>query len=427
VNDARSRNLQVIVRTQTAPGWAADPACLGGISQPPLVSEHAALQEFYRRMAIELRGRVTAYEVWNEPNTRSEWGDCRPDAPRFTAMMRAAYLGVKAGDPDAVVVTGGLSNTGNGVAGFCNGSQPLGACGDLVFLQEMYFAGGKAGTHWDAIGHHPYGGLCAPASNSEADPCRSQGLWFRRLDDLRNIINDFGVPRGESPNVPVWPTEMGWLTDFDRGCNIGSKNAQKVSLAQQGDYLRGSFEYAAANMSWIGPMILFVIDQNVGQPGGCPGNPNEEEFRWFSVFFENAQRTSAGDKLAALVKQQPSLSSGGNPVYFARKGTTLNDSIAVTNVNGVADRVQATVVIGATNTTTTNTLLSWQGRQVPFSFPVPAGGSGPQTYTGTLTLRGLSNAGTGSPVVIPITVIATDTDPARSNFAVGFRTTQPGW
>ena len=342
VTQARASNFQVLVRVHETPGWAGHPSCQGGLAQPPAPELLSDFRSFLQTAAARYAGQVTGYEIWNEPNTDAEWGNCNPNPADFVALMRQAYLGIKAGDPEAIVVSGGLSNTGDGsVPGLCGGvSGPI--CGDLIFLQEMYQAGARAGTHWDAIGAHPYGGTCTPQSPAgfgpNADCANGVGLYFRRMDNMRNIINDFGVPRGESPNVPIWPTEMGWVTDFDRGCNIGSKESNKVSLAQQGDYLRGSFEHAADQMPYIGPMFLFLIDHKVGFSTDCDSQAvPPAEFRWFSVFYEGGTPTSAALKLQATPKQPTSIVVGAVSVA-AQKGSTIQATVKIINLGGSGER-----------------------------------------------------------------------------------------
>ena len=72
---------------------------------------------------------VKYFSVWNEPNLNYEWGNFDPDPARYGAMLKAAYPSIKAADPAAVVVTGGLSPTGDGTSG------PY--LGDLYYLNRL--------------------------------------------------------------------------------------------------------------------------------------------------------------------------------------------------------------------------------------------------------------------------------------------------
>ena len=76
---------------------------------------------------------------------------------------------MKAGDPNAMVITAGLATTG--------GDGGARALNDVGFIQGMYDAGAKG--NFDALGSHPYGFGSAPedpggpTSSSSAAPRRS--------------------------------------------------------------------------------------------------------------------------------------------------------------------------------------------------------------------------------------------------------------
>lgn len=328
VNGANARAIQVLMRLDGTPGWARDGGCNEPDSKNYPPRSNAEFAEFAYQTALHWRGKVAAYEIWNEPNVADEWGGCNPDPVRFTNLLAAVYPRLKQGDPNALLVTGGLSNTGDGSQpGVCDGQVQV--CGDLLYLQQMYtLGGGHMGTHWDALGAHPYGGPNAPDASPSSHP--PTGLYFRRMDDMRNIINDFG----HESTVPIWATEMGWLTDFDRGCSLddGGRLAQKVSLAQQGDYLVGAFTYAQANMPWIGPMFIFNLDWNVGFGANCE---NGDMFRWFSILNEIGGGTSAYQKLKNMAKvdRTPPQSSMSPLLAYSRSSYSVAWS-AVDNPGG---------------------------------------------------------------------------------------------
>jgi hypothetical protein len=96
----------------------------------------AAIEEFGRyaeRVARRYRGRVGAWEIWNEPNERTFW-QATPE--RYVRLMRAAYEGVKRGDPDVIVLGGSTSGV------------------DLPYLRTLLKLG--AGRWMDALSVHPY-------------------------------------------------------------------------------------------------------------------------------------------------------------------------------------------------------------------------------------------------------------------------------
>ena len=53
------------------------------------------------------KGRVVAYELWNEANLAAETGN-RINPGFYVEMVKAGYLAVKSADQNAVVVLGAI-------------------------------------------------------------------------------------------------------------------------------------------------------------------------------------------------------------------------------------------------------------------------------------------------------------------------------
>ena len=148
------------------PDWA------GGL---PGSADLGAVERFYSEMARYAQGTVVGYEILNEPNLPFEWGG-PPDAAGYTAFLKAAYRGIKAGDPGALVIGGGPSPNTGGFGGTIE---------DTDFLNGMYAAGAKG--YMDALGVHNYGGNTEP----ERDP-GDCGICFR---PGRDVSADHGEER----------------------------------------------------------------------------------------------------------------------------------------------------------------------------------------------------------------------------------------
>lgn len=239
-----------------------------GIGDPPLSSEDlSAFRSMMQALAAYVaktwrpRGLETiAYEVWNEPNLSTEWGipQTQPSAAQYTALLKAGYQGIKAGDAQAIVVSGGLATTGGSLydtaaeragveawARWFYGAEA--AVGDLTFLRNMYLNGAKG--YFDALGTHPYGGPDAP----ETPPAAATGpIYFRRAEEQRAVMLSFGDPS------PMWATEIGWI--LETTCDLGPFNWMKVSEAEQAQYLVDAYDYAQQHWPWIGPMFIFNLD-----------------------------------------------------------------------------------------------------------------------------------------------------------------------
>ncbi|MBI2863055.1 MAG: cellulase family glycosylhydrolase [Chloroflexi bacterium] len=260
-NAAQGRNLQLLIRVDGAPAWENG---VGGTAPPSNLNDFG---DFLYALASHLRGKVTAYEIWNEPNLASEWGGGAPDPGRYAQMLQAVYGRIKAGDPNALVVTAGLATNGEH-GGF--------ALDDLDFIQQMYNAGARG--YFDVLGSHPYGFAYPP----EYDPGAASGLAFRRAEQQYAVM----AANGDG-GKPIWATEFGWL--LDTGCDWPDRNWQKVGEPTQADYLVRAFNYALANWSWMGAMFVFNLDFGADYyQAGCPGNTNMcNPMRYYSLTYRD--------------------------------------------------------------------------------------------------------------------------------------------
>ena len=116
--------MPLIVRVDGVPAWA------GGA---PAGANLEAVRDFYENAARYGADIVVGFEILNEPNLPFEWGG-PPSAAAYTAFLKAAYKGIKAGNPDALVIGGGPSPNTGGFGGTVE---------DLDFMNGMYDAGAK--------------------------------------------------------------------------------------------------------------------------------------------------------------------------------------------------------------------------------------------------------------------------------------------
>jgi len=110
------RGLQVLQVFHDAPGWTK-----AGTKAIP--SDLLALYRFTRASAEHFKGRVTAWEFWNEPDGQF----CPDPAWEFAAAQKAAFIGFTDGDPTAKVLI--ASNSSSPIAPFFdlvlrNGTNP---------------------------------------------------------------------------------------------------------------------------------------------------------------------------------------------------------------------------------------------------------------------------------------------------------------
>ena len=141
VNAMDAAGFNILLTVSSAPGWARDSDQEKG---PP--TDYQTYANFVGQLAQRYKGKVDAYEVWNEQNLRREWNTPRGiSAASYVELLRLAYTAIKNADSAALVVTGGLAPTG-----FNDG---VNAIDDRVYLRQMYAAGV---AEWsDAIARTP--------------------------------------------------------------------------------------------------------------------------------------------------------------------------------------------------------------------------------------------------------------------------------
>lgn len=250
------QELNILMRVHGTPTWNRPPDT--HLTHPPL--DLAPFAQFMTALATRYKGQVQAYEIWNEPNLNYEWGYQPPDPAAYTELLKVAYTAIKQVDPDAIVVSGGLSTTGNGSDN---------AYGDVAFLEAMYQAGAKG--YFDAFGSHPYSFGQAP---DVVDP---YGLSLARVVEQREIM----VANGDS-DTPIWITETGWV--LDNSWDLGEHNFIGVTQAEQAQYASRAFQKIVQEWSFVEGVFLFNLDFST-----VSWYPSPEPMRWYAIL--NPDRT----------------------------------------------------------------------------------------------------------------------------------------
>jgi len=210
---------KVILDVVDSPEWetgSSDPH-----APPRNPNDYAA---FVAMLAQRWGKLVTAYEIWNEEDA-SRWWTGGPDPTAYANLLKAAYPAIKAADPSATVVLGGL--TGN----------------DYQFLEGVYAAGAKG--FFDAVGVHT------------DTACNILSPYaFLREPDHRMIPDSFlayrevhAVMLANGDEKPIWMTELSWRTT-SAVCPEGAWAGQKpegVSDEQQAIFLSQAYHCLAEN------------------------------------------------------------------------------------------------------------------------------------------------------------------------------------
>ncbi len=240
VGKAEAHGLDVLFRLDRQPLWAMEieeETRVGPVENPQ------DFGDFCHAIAARYRGRVRAYQVWNEPNLAREWQHHPPDPSGYVDLLRACYVGVKTADPEAFVISAGLSPTG---------SNPPDAMPDIDYLIAMYEAG--AAPYFDLLGAHAPGFLYPPEISPDEVSEKHNGhrfFCFRHVEDIREVMVRYG---DEDKQIAI--LEMGWTTD-----RVHPDYAWfAVTEEEKADYLVRAFRYAEENWSpWVSLMTVISI------------------------------------------------------------------------------------------------------------------------------------------------------------------------
>ncbi|HEY8598207.1 MAG TPA: hypothetical protein VIL85_07235 [Thermomicrobiales bacterium] len=203
VDTLNRANIRVMLSVVKSPRWATPAGLDDGT---PLNSQDFG--DFMRAIATRYKGKVIAYEIWNEENLAAETGN-RINPAFYVQLLKAGYLGVKGIDPGAIVVLGALSPTGV--------NNPSLAVDDLIYLDQLYKVnGGEIKNYFDVLGSHPYGMANPPDTLwSEGKPgpekkfYNHDSFYFRRFEQQYAIMQQYG-----DGDKQIWLSEWGWGSDF---------------------------------------------------------------------------------------------------------------------------------------------------------------------------------------------------------------------
>jgi hypothetical protein len=245
IDQAHDAGLQILIVVTKAPEWALDP------SGQQFLADWGTFENFMRFVAERYRGKVQAWEVWNEQNLAHEMhGYVR--ISDYVELLRAGHDGIRAGDPNALVVFGGL--TPNGV------NDPTIAIDDLLYLREIYaWENGRITEYFDILGVHLNSTHNPPDTMWPDNPSTQQGwnddesFYFRRAEQLREVQLQYG-----DAETPMWITEFGWTTEnqapgYEYGVNNSEQDVaeylvRSLQIARQvWDFVTGAFVW---NLNW---------------------------------------------------------------------------------------------------------------------------------------------------------------------------------
>lgn len=165
--------------------------------------------EFWEEHPDLPRFPVRTWQIWNEPNSPMFYAP-QPDLFSYARLVINATTGLRAQDPHARVILGGMFGTPLGSA--------RGARSAWGFLQGLYAVG--LDPWFEGVAIHPYAGKLSKVKDQVAR--------------IRRVIRTYG-----SAPASLWVTEIGWTSGGDTPLNRGRRG--------QAQRLEQSFRYLTRN------------------------------------------------------------------------------------------------------------------------------------------------------------------------------------
>lgn len=172
---------------------------------------------------------VTTYEIWNEPDGGHFWLPA-PDPVRYADLYAAARVAIKAADPAARVVIGGLTNP-------------------PVFLPALLAARPGLRGHIDGVAVHPY----APSPLAILAAVKTD----------RALLGSLGLA-----GMPLYVTEFGWVSR-PRGA------LDWIAPRLRPGYIAASFQALAHSGCAVAGVILYTWV--------TPERDPRNEYDWFGI------------------------------------------------------------------------------------------------------------------------------------------------
>lgn len=243
---AEANGLRVEFVVKSVPPWSQ----AGAADSDRGPDDPARLTSFLSAVCTRYRGRISALQIWNEPNATKYFapypGLTLPES--YVRILKAAYVGAKAADPGVKVIGGNMDGRYATDLG-----SPSYAQDD--FTAACYAAGAKG--YFDIWATHNY-----PGSPSTRVPEFKFGSWaggrsvWSVVDAIRAIMDANG---DASKRLAI--SEVGWLNS-----GTAASCSETPSLATQRRYTVRHVVLGLAH-GIVSYQVMFVKDV----PGNCKG------------------------------------------------------------------------------------------------------------------------------------------------------------
>ncbi len=279
IDEMNAAGLNVLVSVAKAPDWVLD---VGGDS---FLRDYAEFEELMAFVANRYRGKVQAWEIWNEQNLAHEMNG-HVQVEDYYNLLQAGATGVRSMDGEALVVFGGL--TPNGV------NDPSIAIDDEQYLRLIFqYRQGSIRDYYDVMGVHANSTANAPDTMYPDNVGDSEGwndhpsFFYRRVEQLRQVMLQAG-----DEAKPIWITEFGWTTENQApGYEYGANNTE----AEVAEYLVRAIEIARTEWDYVTAVFVWNLNWSTLT------DPSDEKAPWSALNADGSPRP-AYDALQAMEK-----------------------------------------------------------------------------------------------------------------------------
>lgn len=243
---ARARGFDLLLVLDRTPAWARHPDESDNPLAPP--ADPALLARFATAAAARYREHGPDWQIWDEPNLAPHAGtEVLIDPAAYTRLVAQVAPAIRAADPDARVISGGLGATTE-VGGFN--------------MSEILFAAGLAERgaldHLDAIALKAYGFWRGPADR----------IYDPMLPSLDRVVlvREALDARGAG-STGIWIVEGGWATLPAAWSGDAPPWGADRPLIQQ-QRLEVALQRVAVEWDWVERVGFQLL-----QPAATPSDP----------------------------------------------------------------------------------------------------------------------------------------------------------
>jgi polysaccharide biosynthesis protein PslG len=256
VSGANAARLRVLALVHRTPKWARPTGNRAPTHPPVSASALQGYSTFMTRLAQRYTRpgarRIHAIEVWNEPNIPDFWsGGINPE--RYVALLKKAFVAVKAVNPATTVVTAGLAPAWDSRT----------TLNPRSYLRRIYGLGAR--NHFDAVAMHPYSYPYPPSQTGyngwgnmikahgdrpsmratmEANGDAAKSIWITEYGSPASTMGEDGQAALAVDAVRTWVTYP-WAGPFFY-FSLHDVVTKTMGLLRDDDSRRPVFEYLRA-------------------------------------------------------------------------------------------------------------------------------------------------------------------------------------